>query len=119
MRWLPLLLLAGCIHEQQVVRLREDAIPWKLGQPYEDRVDPARNDARVLRFEELTAETVFTCKAQGGAVLLTVFANDRRELASAPCNGAAARIPGQQGPIFVLARVSGGPADLSVTAEAH
>src|SRR5438105_1326488 len=57
-------LCAACIHEPRVLRLRSDATPWQLGQPYEAHVRP--DDPRAIRIELSTAAALrFTCTVTG------------------------------------------------------
>lgn len=117
MRVAFLVLLGACVHEQQVVHLRQDAVPWRTGVTWQDRVDPARGDARVLRFEIAQPETQFSCGVtpRAASAMMTVFSNDGRELGHAAC-GEELTLRLDPGPVFVLARVTSQPADLWILA---
>jgi len=112
---LAALVASGCIHEPQVVHLRRDALPWPLGQPYEDRVDPDQNAVRVIRVELTEAAGLhFSCI---GGAQMAIYSSAEAPLYDGPCAEKTLRdlTPGSY---FLVGSVSGGRGEISLRADA-
>ena len=114
MRPLLLLLACACIHEPRVLRLRTDATPWKLDQPFEARV--ASGELLALRFDlEAPGGIAFKCAATPAAAGMSVYGRGEEALARGPCRTIELRGL-DRGAYFLLVHSEEGPAEFTLEA---
>jgi hypothetical protein len=112
-----LLVLAGCIHETPVLRLRSDATPWPLERPWEGRLTPNRLTALRFEVESQLPGIRFDCRSAAGGVEMSIYSPGIEVVSRGPCQSVPLRQPAM-GAWFVVVRADAA-ADVAVTASAN